>query len=199
MTRNVALVFVFMALLFFVPANAQSNKSISIDGHTFTAKLDDNWTANQANVIDYNPQNPRGGEMNDPRVTFSSDPVPGRAIDWTGYQALDAFYYRTTQSLESIAKYGLTKYGFIDIRVLKLTKDYIDAYSPTPDDTLRHALPPGKVFSTKFNGKPAFHSDYPGREILVYLIDNDTVALIDVETRNVGVFAPYIIRDMTVE
>src|SRR5271157_2158278 len=46
-----------LLLLSSVPTDgAQSNMSISIGGHTFTTSLDDNWTANQANVINYNPQ-----------------------------------------------------------------------------------------------------------------------------------------------
>ena len=173
LTRNVALVFVFMSLLFFVPANAQSNKSISIDGHTFTAKLDDNWTAHQANVVDYNPKD----------YTLDS------AIDWTGYQAIFAFNYKTKQSPESIAKNGIPKNGFICIHIWKLTKDYIEAYDPSPTDTLRHALWSDHVYNTKFDGKPAMYFDDIDKgdgcssEHLAYLIDNNTVALIDVATR----------------
>ena len=76
------------------------------------------------------------GDGEDPSV----DPLPKYAMDWTIiFQAVSAFSYKTKQSPESISKYGLTKYGFVDIRVLKLTQDYIEAYSPSPDDTLSHA------------------------------------------------------------
>jgi|SRR5271157_623905 len=206
------IVLLSQVLLFSVSADAQSNKSISIGGHTFTAKLDDNWTANQANVIDYNPKN----YFTDSRSRFemthpgkweyeSADPAPKSAIDWTGDQAFNAFSYKTKQSPESIAKYGLTKYGFINIRILKLTKDYIEAYSPSPNDTLRHAFLPSEAIDTMFNGKPALlaydfdkltQSDTAN---LVFLLDDNTVALIDVVTQNIGTHARDIIKDLIVE
>jgi len=37
------MVLVLLTLLFFAPANAQSDKSTSIGGHTFTADLPDGW------------------------------------------------------------------------------------------------------------------------------------------------------------
>ena len=189
---------------------AQSNMSISIGGHTFTTRLDNNWTANQANVIDYNPQK----YFTDSRSRFgmtnqgdggnaSADPVPKYAIDWTGTQAVSAFSYKTKQSPESIAKYGLTKYGFVDIRVLKLTNDYIEAYGPSPDDTLSHAtdLFSGRVIDTEFNGKPAMKSrdNDDSHSVIAFLLDNTTVALVNVQLKHIGISAQDIINQMTVD
>ena len=202
---------VSLVLLSSVPTDgAQSNKSISIGGHTFTTILDDNWTANQANVIDYNPQlyftdsrSLVGLANQEDWGNASADPVSKYAIDWTGTQAVSAFSYKTKQSPESIAKYGLTKYGFVDIRVLKLTKDYIEAYSPSRDDTLFHAIEPisGKIIDTEINGRPAMKSRYndDSHSVIAVLLDDTTVALINVHVKHIGISARDIINEMTVD
>jgi hypothetical protein len=204
---------VLLTLLFSVPVDAQSNKSISIGGHTFTIKLDDNWTANQANVMDYNPTKYFDDERSrekimTPNIQFeSADPVPEGSIDWTGTQALSAFTYKTKQSSESIAKYGLTKYGFVDIRVLKLTKDYIGAYNLSPNGTLSHAINQigdwKGVTNIIFNGKPAMKCSNDdvrySFKAIAFIQDNNTVALIVVKIKNIqGMRSQDIIDSMTV-
>ena len=202
---------VSLVLLSSVPTyGAQSNMSISIGGHKFTTSLDDNWTVNQANVINYNPQKYFADSLSRFEMTnqgdggnASDDHVPKYAIDWTGTQAVSAFSYKTKQSPESIAKYGLTKYGFVDIRVLKLTNDYIEAYSPSPDDILSHAADSisGRVIDTEFNGKPAMKSrnNDDSHSVIAVLLDNTTVALINVQTSHIGMSAQDIINQMTVD
>jgi hypothetical protein len=198
---------VSLTLLFFIPVDALSNKSISVGGHIFTAKLDDNWTSNPANVMNYDPKKyfTDGRELEKiicPRCEFTNpDPVPEYAIDWIGSQARGAFTYKTKQSSESIAKYGLTKYGFVNIRVLRLTQDYIEAYSPSPNDTLHHAILPicmGDETDIVFNGKPAMKcKDWSG---IAILLDNSTIALIDVWMDNIkGMQAWDIIDSITVD
>ena len=208
------IVFLLIASLFFVPAGAQSsNKSITIGGHTFTAKLTDNWTANQDNVGTYDPKNyynaSRAREMEiEPKIQFTDpNPVPIRAIDWMGTQAFTAFSYNTRQSPESIKTYGLTKYGFIDIRVLKLTKAYLEAYSASPNETLDHAIGLGwdreihKVFDGRLAveniGKGGFGAGHIAN--VAVLLDKDTIAKIDIATKDIDLDTWEIIDNMKID
>ena len=91
----------------------------------------------------------------------------------------------------------------MDIRVLKLTNDYIEAYSSSPDDTLSHAADSisGRVIDTEFNGKPAMKSrdNDDSHSVIAVLLDNTIVALINVQTRHIGMSAQDIINQITVD
>lgn len=192
---------------------AQFKKSVTIDGHTFTAVLDDSWVNTSGEVATYVPAN-----LEDIRYG-----IPTGAYDWTGFEDYGAFYYKSGEPSGSI-----TKYGIVDILVLKPKEDLAGSNSI---DILKHAaymfINPryhrnavlGDDLTEKeieYNGKEAYLIEVEGELItpedgddfindnsygaIAFFLDNDTVALIGAETTNdFDMSAKDVIDSITVE
>jgi hypothetical protein len=207
--RKIALGLVLFVLLFFASSNAQSDKSISIDGHTFTTDLDDTWHADSAEVTAYNPGDTLGGT--------DQESIASGAHDWTGYQVGMAFIH--LEKLSSSGKFTAeSEYGDSSIYVLKPQKSYKEKYNPTESDILKHATDlminpndlSGKELESlsekdiEYNGKPAHlvetDTDLSSSGVIAFFLDKDTVAIISTGTNNFGGMRAWdIIDSITVE
>ena len=99
---------------------AAEQKSVMIDGYTFTASLNDKWVNSSGDVSKYKPD--------DLEDQFG---IPDGAYDWTGFADYSAFDYRSGEPSGSI-----TKAGWAHIFVLKPDEDLADSSSI---DILKHA------------------------------------------------------------
>ena len=190
---------------------AAEQKSVMIDGYTFTASLNDKWVNSSGDVSKYKP-----ADLED---QFG---IPDGAYDWTGLADYGAFDYRSGEPSGS-----MTKYGWANIFVLKPDDDLSDSSSI---DILKHAtyllINPkdhrnaviGGDLTEKeieYNGRQAYFIEVEGELItpenyhtfindnslgaIAFFLDDDTVALIDVETTNdFGMSAWDVINSITV-
>ena len=190
---------------------AAEQKSVMIDGYTFTAALDDKWDNSSREVSKYKP-----ADLED---QFG---IPDGAYDWTGLADYGAFDYRSGEPSGS-----MTKYGWANIFVLKPDDDLSDSSSI---DILKHAtyllINPkdhrnaviGGDLTEKeieYNGRQAYYIEVEGELItpenyhtfindnslgaVAFFLDDNTVALIGVETTNdFGMSAWDVIDSITV-
>ena len=190
---------------------AAEQKSVMIDGYTFTAALDDKWDNSSREVSKYKP-----ADLED---QFG---IPDGAYDWTGFADYSAFDYRSGEPSGSI-----TKAGWAHIFVLKPDDDL--SYSSSIE-MLRHAaymiINPkdhrnaviGGDLTEKeieYNGRQAYYIEVEGELItpedydhfindnslgaIAFFLDDNTVALIGVETTNdFGMSAWDVINSITV-
>ena len=190
---------------------AAEQKSVMIDGYTFTAALDDKWDNSSREVSKYKP-----ADLED---QFG---IPDGAYDWSGAENYNAFRYRSGEPSGSI-----TKYGWAHIFVLKPDDDL--SYSSSIE-MLRHAaymiINPkdhrnaviGGDLTEKeieYNGRQAYYIEVEGELItpenyhtfindnslgaIAFFLDDNTVALIGVETTNdFGMSAWDVIDSITV-
>jgi hypothetical protein len=190
---------------------AAEQKSVMIDGYTFTAALDDKWVNSSGDVSKYKP-----ADLED---QFG---IPDGAYDWTGLADYGAFDYRSGEPSGS-----MTKYGWANIFVLKPDDDLSDSSSI---DILKHAtyllINPkdhrnaviGGDLTEKeieYNGRQAYYIEVEGELItpenyhtfindnslgaVAFFLDDNTVALIGVETTNdFGMSAWDVINSITV-
>lgn len=198
-----------LVLVFSIPANAQSEKGVSLDGHTFKADLDDSWVTTMGEMGAYNPE-----DSADPETGY----VPPVAYDWTGTQDNKAFYHNDPSKL-----------GWVDILVIKPKKDYVEENNASSSDILRHAtdlyINPDKFYDMNavteknidFNGKAArlvevennLEKGYAGNTninrnsqgAIAFFLDNGNVALIYVVTQKdtLGMRAWDVIDKISVE
>ena len=190
---------------------AAEQKSVMIDGYTFTASLNDKWVNSSGDVSKYKP-----ADLED---QFG---IPDGAYDWTGFADYSAFDYRSGEPSGSI-----TKAGWAHIFVLKPDEDLADSSSI---DILKHAtyllINPkdhrnaviGGDLTEKeieYNGRQAYYIEVEGELItpenyhtfindnslgaVAFFLDDNTVALIGVETTNdFGMSAWDVIDSITV-
>ena len=190
---------------------AAEQKSVMIDGYTFTASLNDKWVNSSGDVSKYKP-----ADLED---QFG---IPDGAYDWTGLADYGAFDYRSGEPSGS-----MTKYGWANIFVLKPDDDLSDSSSI---DILKHAtyllINPkdhrnaviGGDLTEKeieYNGRQAYYIEVEGELItpenyhtfindnslgaIAFFLDDNTVALIGVETTNdFGMSAWDVINSITV-
>ena len=190
---------------------AAEQKSVMIDGYTFTASLNDKWVNSSGDVSKYKP-----ADLED---QFG---IPDGAYDWTGLADYGAFDYRSGEPSGS-----MTKYGWANIFVLKPDDDLSDSSSI---DILKHAtyllINPkdhrnaviGGDLTEKeieYNGRQAYYIEVEGELItlenyhtfindnslgaVAFFLDDNTVALIGVETTNdFGMSAWDVINSITV-
>lgn len=190
---------------------AAEQKSVMIDGYTFTASLNDKWVNSSGDVSKYKP-----ADLED---QFG---IPDGAYDWTGFADYSAFDYRSGEPSGSI-----TKAGWAHIFVLKPDEDLADSSSI---DILKHAtyllINPknhrnaviGGDLTEKeieYNGRQAYYIEVQGELItsedypafindnslgaIAFFLDDNTVALIGVETTNdFGMSAWDVIDSITV-
>lgn len=190
---------------------AAEQKSVMIDGYTFTASLNDKWVNSSGDVSKYKP-----ADLED---QFG---IPDGAYDWTGFADYSAFDYRSGEPSGSI-----TKAGWAHIFVLKPDEDLADSSSI---DILKHAA--YMIISPKdhrnaviggdltekeieYNGRQAYYIEVEGELItpenyhtfindnslgaVAFFLDDNTVALIGVETTNdFGMSAWDVIDSITV-
>lgn len=141
---------------------ASSEKSISIDGYTFTADLDDNWVTELSEVVTY-----------DPRDMEDIYGIPAGAYDWTGTADFSPFYYRSGEPSGSI-----TKGGWANILVLTPKKDYLEDYERSPSDILKHAtdlfINPRNHFNAVATGDLTEKEiEYNGREARLVEVEDE--------------------------
>ena len=190
---------------------AAEQKSVMIDGYTFTAALDDKWDNSSREVSKYKP-----ADLED---QFG---IPDGAYDWTGFADYSAFDYRSGEPSGSI-----TKAGWAHIFVLKPDEDLADsssidilkhaAYMIINPKDHRNAVIGGDLTEKEieYNGRQAYYIEVEGELItpenyhtfindnslgaIAFFLDDDTVALIDVETTNdFGMSAWDVINSITV-
>jgi hypothetical protein len=182
-----------------------------IDGYTFTASLNDKWVNSSGDVSKYKP-----ADLED---QFG---IPDGAYDWTGFADYSAFDYRSGEPSGSI-----TKAGWAHIFVLKPDEDLADsssidilkhaAYMIINPKDHRNAVIGGDLTEKEieYNGRQAYYIEVEGELItpenyhtfindnslgaIAFFLDDDTVALIDVETTNdFGMSAWDVINSITV-
>ncbi|MBP7067670.1 MAG: hypothetical protein KBB04_05260 [Methanothrix sp.] len=190
---------------------AAEQKSVMIDGYTFTASLNDKWVNSSGDVSKYKP-----ADLED---QFG---IPDGAYDWTGFADYSAFDYRSGEPSGSI-----TKAGWAHIFVLKPDEDLADnssidilkhaAYMIINPKDHRNAVIGGDLTEKEieYNGRQAYYIEVEGELItpenyhtfindnslgaIAFFLDDDTVALIDVETTNdFGMSAWDVINSITV-
>jgi hypothetical protein len=190
---------------------AAEQKSVMIDGYTFTASLNDKWVNSSGDVSKYKP-----ADLED---QFG---IPDGAYDWTGFADYSAFDYRSGEPSGSI-----TKAGWAHIFVLKPDEDLADsssidilkhaAYMIINPKNHRNAVIGGDLIEKEieYNGRQAYYIEVEGELItpenyhtfindnslgaIAFFLDDDTVALIDVETTNdFGMSAWDVINSITV-
>ena len=190
---------------------AAEQKSVMIDGYTFTASLNDKWVNSSGDVSKYKPD--------DLEDQFG---IPDGAYDWTGFADYSAFDYRSGEPSGSI-----TKAGWAHIFVLKPDEDLADsssidilkhaAYMIINPKDHRNAVIGGDLTEKEieYNGRQAYYIEVEGELItlenyhtfindnslgaIAFFLDDDTVALIDVETTNdFGMSAWDVINSITV-
>ena len=190
---------------------AAEQKSVMIDGYTFTASLNDKWDTSYGEVSKYNP-----ADLED---QFG---IPDGAYDWTGFADYSAFDYRSGEPSGSI-----TKAGWAHIFVLKPDEDLADsssidilkhaAYMIINPKDHRNAVIGGDLTEKEieYNGRQAYYIEVEGELItpenyhtfindnslgaVAFFLDDNTVALIGVETTNdFGMSAWDVIDSITV-
>jgi len=190
---------------------AAEQKSVMIDGYTFTAALDDKWDNSSREVSKYKP-----ADLED---QFG---IPDGAYDWTGFADYSAFDYRSGEPSGSI-----TKAGWAHIFVLKPDEDLADsssidilkhaAYMIINPKNHRNAVIGGDLTEKEieYNGRQAYYIEVEGELItpenyhtfindnslgaIAFFLDDNTVALIGVETTNdFGMSAWDVIDSITV-
>ena len=190
---------------------AAEQKSVMIDGYTFTAALDDKWDNSSREVSKYKP-----ADLED---QFG---IPDGAYDWTGFADYSAFDYRSGEPSGSI-----TKAGWAHIFVLKPDEDLADsssidilkhaAYMIINPKDHRNAVIGGDLTEKEieYNGRQAYYIEVDGELItpenyhtfindnslgaIAFFLDDNTVALIGVETTNdFGMSAWDVIDSITV-
>jgi hypothetical protein len=175
---------------------AAEQKSVMIDGYTFTASLNDKWVNSSGDVSKYKP-----ADLED---QFG---IPDGAYDWTGFADYSAFDYRSGEPSGSI-----TKAGWAHIFVLKPDEDLADsssidilkhaAYMIINPKDHRNAVIGGDLTEKEieYNGRQAYYIEVEGELItpenyhtfindnslgaVAFFLDDNTVALIGVETTN---------------
>ena len=190
---------------------AAEQKSVMIDGYTFTASLNDKWVNSSGDVSKYKP-----ADLED---QFG---IPYGAYDWTGFADYSAFDYRSGEPSGSI-----TKAGWAHIFVLKPDEDLADsssidilkhaAYMIINPKDHRNAVIGGDLTEKEieYNGRQAYYIEVEGELItpenyhtfindnslgaIAFFLDDNTVALIGVETTNdFGMSAWDVIDSITV-
>jgi len=190
---------------------AAEQKSVMIDGYTFTASLNDKWVNSSGDVSKYKPD--------DLEDQFG---IPDGAYDWTGLADYGAFDYRSGEPSGS-----MTKYGWANIFVLKPDDDLSDsssidilkhaAYMIINPKDHRNAVIGGDLTEKEieYNGRQAYYIEVEGELItpenyhtfindnslgaIAFFLDDNTVALIGVETTNdFGMSAWDVINSITV-
>lgn len=190
---------------------AAEQKSVMIDGYTFTASLNDKWVNSSGDVSKYKPD--------DLEDQFG---IPDGAYDWTGFADYSAFDYRSGEPSGSI-----TKAGWAHIFVLKPDEDLADsssidilkhaAYMIINPKDHRNAVIGGDLTEKEieYNGRQAYYIEVEGELItpenyhtfindnslgaVAFFLDDNTVALIGVETTNdFGMSAWDVINSITV-
>jgi len=190
---------------------AAEQKSVMIDGYTFTASLNDKWVNSSGDVSKYKP-----ADLED---QFG---IPDGAYDWTGFADYSAFDYRSGEPSGSI-----TKAGWAHIFVLKPDEDLADsssidilkhaAYMIINPKNHRNAVIGGDLTEKEieYNGRQAYYIEVQGELItsedypafindnslgaIAFFLDDNTVALIGVETTNdFGMSAWDVIDSITV-
>ena len=190
---------------------AAEQKSVMIDGYTFTASLNDKWVNSSGDVSKYKP-----ADLED---QFG---IPDGAYDWTGLADYGAFDYRSGEPSGSI-----TKGGWAHIFVLKPDEDLADsssidilkhaAYMIINPKDHRNAVIGGDLTEKEieYNGRQAYYIEVEGELItpedydhfindnslgaIAFFLDDNTVALIGVETTNdFGMSAWDVINSITV-
>ena len=190
---------------------AAEQKSVMIDGYTFTASLNDKWVNSSGDVSKYKP-----ADLED---QFG---IPDGAYDWTGFEDYGAFNYRSGEPSGSI-----TKAGWAHIFVLKPDEDLADsssidilkhaAYMIINPKDHRNAVIGGDLTEKEieYNGRQAYYIEVEGELItpenyhtfindnslgaVAFFLDDNTVALIGVETTNdFGMSAWDVINSITV-
>ena len=190
---------------------AAEQKSVMIDGYTFTASLNDKWVNSSGDVSKYKP-----ADLED---QFG---IPDGAYDWTGLADYGAFDYRSGEPSGSI-----TKAGWAHIFVLKPDEDLADsssidilkhaAYMIINPKDHRNAVIGGDLTEKEieYNGRQAYYIEVEGELItpenyhtfindnslgaVAFFLDDNTVALIGVETTNdFGMSAWDVINSITV-
>jgi len=190
---------------------AAEQKSVMIDGYTFTASLNDKWVNSSGDVSKYKP-----ADLED---QFG---IPDGAYDWTGFADYSAFDYRSGEPSGSI-----TKAGWAHIFVLKPDEDLADsssidilkhaAYMIINPKDHRNAVIGGDLTEKEieYNGRQAYYIEVEGELItpedydhfindnslgaIAFFLDDNTVALIGVETTNdFGMSAWDVINSITV-
>ena len=190
---------------------AAEQKSVMIDGYTFTAALDDKWDNSSREVSKYKP-----ADLED---QFG---IPDGAYDWTGFADYSAFDYRSGEPSGSI-----TKAGWAHIFVLKPDEDLADsssidilkhaAYMIINPKDHRNAVIGGDLTEKEieYNGRQAYYIEVEGELItlenyhtfindnslgaVAFFLDDNTVALIDAFTTNdFGMSAWDVIDSITV-
>jgi hypothetical protein len=190
---------------------AAEQKSVMIDGYTFTASLNDKWVNSSGDVSKYKP-----ADLED---QFG---IPDGAYDWTGFADYSAFDYRSGEPSGSI-----TKAGWAHIFVLKPDEDLADsssidilkhaAYMIINPKDHRNAVIGGDLTEKEieYNGRQAYYIEVEGELItpenyhtfindnslgaVAFFLDDNTVALIGVETTNdFGMSAWDVIDSITV-
>ena len=190
---------------------AAEQKSVMIDGYTFTASLNDKWVNSSGDVSKYKPD--------DLEDQFG---IPDGAYDWTGFADYSAFDYRSGEPSGSI-----TKAGWAHIFVLKPDEDLADsssidilkhaAYMIINPKDHRNAVIGGDLTEKEieYNGRQAYYIEVEGELItpenyhtfindnslgaVAFFLDDNTVALIGVETTNdFGMSAWDVIDSITV-
>jgi len=190
---------------------AAEQKSVMIDGYTFTASLNDKWDTSYGEVSKYNP-----ADLED---QFG---IPDGAYDWTGFADYSAFDYRSGEPSGSI-----TKAGWAHIFVLKPDDDLSysssiemlrhAAYMIINPKNHRNAVIGGDLTEKEieYNGRQAYYIEVEGELItpenyhtfindnslgaIAFFLDDNTVALIGVETTNdFGMSAWDVINSITV-
>ena len=190
---------------------AAEQKSVMIDGYTFTASLNDKWVNSSGDVSKYKPD--------DLEDQFG---IPDGAYDWTGFADYSAFDYRSGEPSGSI-----TKAGWAHIFVLKPDEDLADsssidilkhaAYMIINPKDHRNAVIGGDLTEKEieYNGRQAYYIEVEGELItpenyhtfindnslgaVAFFLDDNTVALIDAFTTNdFGMSAWDVIDSITV-
>ena len=191
---------------------AAEQKSVMIDGYTFTASLNDKWVNSSGDVSKYKPAN-----LED--IQFG---IPDGAYDWSGAENYNAFLYRSGEPSGS-----MTKYGWANIFVLKPDDDLSDsssidiskhaAYMIINPKDHRNAVIGGDLTEKEieYNGRQAYYIEVEGELItlenyhtfindnslgaVAFFLDDNTVVLIDAFTTNdFGMSAWDVIDSITV-
>ena len=190
---------------------AAEQKSVMIDGYTFTASLNDKWVNSSGDVSKYKP-----ADLED---QFG---IPDGAYDWTGFADYSAFDYRSGEPSGSI-----TKAGWAHIFVLKPDEDLADsssidilkhaAYMIINPKDHRNAVIGGDLTEKEieYNGRQAYYIEVQGELItsedypafindnslgaIAFFLDDGKVCVIDAfTTNNFGMSAWDIIDSITV-
>ena len=183
-----------MVLMLMASTANASDKSISVDGHTFTTDLDDTWKTDSATVTAYNPADTLGGA--------DQQHIASGANDWSGYQVGMAFAH--LEKLGPSGKYTLeTEYGDSSIYVLNPTTSYVEKNKPTSSDILKHAtdlmINPSDLSGDALKSLSEKDKEYNGMQahlvetdtdfsqgVIAFFLDSNTVGIISTGTNKFG-------------